>query len=59
MRRSEIESCMLQFADDILVMCEDSFSNIIAIKAILRCFELVAGLKINFHKSNVERNSLK
>jgi len=54
---------MLQFVDDTLIMCEDSFSNVIAIKAILRCFEISSGLKINFHKFklaciDVERNSL-
>jgi len=61
--RSEIECCMLQFADDTLFMCEDSYANIFTIKFILRCYELASGLKINFHKSNltgikVERNSL-
>jgi len=59
--RKQIKCCMLQFADDTLFMCEDSFSNIFTIKTILRCFELVSGLKINFHKSkliNVDRNTL-
>ena len=61
--RPEIECCMLQFADDTLFMCEDSFSNIFIIKAILRVFELTLGLKVNFHKSKltgikVERHSL-
>ena len=61
--RKEIECCILQFADDTLFMCEDSFSNILTIKTILRCFKLVTGMKINFHKSklvgvNVDRNTL-
>jgi len=61
--RKQIECCMLQFADNALFMCEDSFSNVFTIKTILRCFELVSGLKINFHKSklasiNVDRNTL-
>ena len=47
------ECCLLQFADDTLFMCEDSFDNIFAIKAILRCFELASGLKVNFHKSKL------
>jgi len=51
--RNEIECCLLQFADDTLFLCEDSFSNIFAIKAILRCYEIVSGLKVNFHKSKV------
>ena len=51
--RNEVECCMFQFADDTLFMCEDSFSNIFTIKAILRCYELVSGLKINFYKSKL------
>ena len=43
---------------------EDSYNNVISIKAILTCDDIAFGLKINFHKSkltgiNVERNSLK
>jgi len=34
-------------------MCENSFSNIFTIKAILRMFELASGLKVNFHKSKL------
>lgn len=61
MGRNEVEACVLQFADDNLFMCEDSFSNVLSLKAILRCFELVSGLKVNFHKLklagiNVDRN---
>jgi len=33
--------------------CKPSYDNVLAIKAILRIFELVSGLKINFHKSKV------
>ena len=35
MGRNSIECCLLQFVDDTLFMCEDSFSNIFAIKVIL------------------------
>jgi len=61
--RTELECCMLQFADDTMFMCEDSFTNIFTIKAILRVFELASGLKVNLHKSKlagikVGRNSL-
>jgi len=61
--RKEVELCILQFADDTLFLCEDSFSNVVTLKAILRGFELASGLKINFHKSklagiNVHRNSI-
>jgi len=59
----ELECCLLQFADDTLFMCEDSFPNIFTIKAILRVFELASGLKVNFYKSKmaglkVDRSSL-
>jgi len=51
--KNGIECCLLQFADDTLFLCEDSFNNIFAIKAILRCYEIVSGLKVNFHKSKL------
>lgn len=50
--RHEVETCVLQFANDTFFMCEDSHQSIFTIKFILRCFELALGLKINFHKSN-------
>ena len=61
--RKEVEVSILQFADDTVFFCENSFSNVVTLKAILRGFELASGLKINFHKSkltgiNVHRNSL-
>jgi hypothetical protein len=43
----------LQFADDTLLFCQNSDSNIWAIKSMLRLFELASGLKVNFHKSQV------
>jgi len=59
----EVEVSFLQFADDTLFFCEESWSNVITMKAILRGFELASGLKINFHKSklagiNVQSQSL-
>jgi len=61
--RNELQLCILQFADDTLFVCEDSFRNVTTLKAILRGFEVASGLKINFHKSklagiNVHRNNL-
>ena len=61
--RAEVDCCLLQFADDTLFMCEDSFSNVFTIKVILRVFELASGLKVNFYKSKlaglqVEKNTL-
>ncbi|CAK8537480.1 unnamed protein product [Lathyrus sativus] len=42
---------MLQFADDTLLIGDGSVMNIWAFKAVLRAFELISGLKINFSKS--------
>nr|KYP62506.1 LINE-1 reverse transcriptase isogeny [Cajanus cajan] len=42
---------LLQFADDTIFFGEPTISNVITIKSLLRCFELVSGLKINFYKS--------
>jgi len=44
---------LLQFANDILFFYNPSYQNMLVIKAILRSFELVLGLKVNFHKSTV------
>ena len=51
--RNEVAISILQFADDTLFLCEDSFTNVLTLKAILRGFELASGLKINFHKSKI------
>ena len=48
-----IEVNMLQFADDTLFLSEAKTQNILVIKSILRCFELAAGLKVNFIKSKI------
>jgi len=48
--RKEVELSIIQFADDTLFLCQDSYSNVFILKAILRGFELASGLKINFHK---------
>jgi len=60
----KVEVNLLQFADDTLFVCESKVQNILCIKAILRCFELSSGLKVNFYKSKigaigVERNEVK
>ncbi|XP_028112042.1 uncharacterized protein LOC114310295 [Camellia sinensis] len=49
----ELKLSHLQFADDTIIFCEANWEEIMAIKRILRCFELMSGLKINFHKSKV------
>ena len=43
----------LQFANDSLLFCEADVQEVMNLKRILRCFEMVSGLKINFHKSVV------
>ena len=60
----EVDVSFLQYADDTLFFCEDSWSTVVSMKAILRGFEIASGLKINFHKSslvgiNVENSNLR
>lgn len=40
----------LQFADDTIIFCEADLEEIFSIKRVLRCFEVMSGLKINFYK---------
>ncbi|XP_019433895.1 PREDICTED: uncharacterized protein LOC109340629 [Lupinus angustifolius] len=49
--KNEVSISYLQYADDILLIGENSEHNIMVLKSILKCFELASGLKINFHKS--------
>ncbi|GKV05101.1 hypothetical protein SLEP1_g17145 [Rubroshorea leprosula] len=51
MGEERLEVTHLQFADDSIFFCDASDLNIKAIKGILRTFELVSGLKVNFFKS--------
>jgi len=48
-----VEVNLLQFADDTLFFCQPQIQCVLAIKAILRSFEVVSGLKVNFYKSHV------
>ena len=41
----------LQFANDTIIFCESVMDQLIIIKRILRCFQLISGLKVNFSKS--------
>jgi len=41
----------LQYADDTICLGETSVDNLWTLKALLRGFEMVSGLKVNFHKS--------
>ncbi|XP_058725811.1 uncharacterized protein LOC131597115 [Vicia villosa] len=44
---------ILQFADDTIILGKSSCDNLWSLKVLLRGFELVSGLKINFAKSNI------
>ena len=50
--RNNVEISRRQYVDDTIFFGETSMENVKAIKAILRSFELVSGLKINFAKSS-------
>ncbi|XP_028117740.1 uncharacterized protein LOC114315319 [Camellia sinensis] len=41
------------FLDDTIIFCEADRNELLLIQRILRCFEVMSGLKINFHKSVV------
>lgn len=43
----------LHFADDIIILGDGDEQNLWTLKSILRGFELMVGLKINFNKSNI------
>lgn len=43
----------LQFADDTIIFCNNDKEELKYVKRILRCFQLMSGLKINFSKSMV------
>ena len=43
----------LQFADDTILVGDATVENLWGIKAVLRSFELVSGMKVNFHKSKL------
>ncbi|XP_057453105.1 uncharacterized protein LOC130744965 [Lotus japonicus] len=53
--RSEekIEVSLLQFADDTVFFGRATMQNVFTVKCILRCFEMVSELKVNFFKSKV------
>jgi len=49
--RDKVKVSMLQYEDDTLFFCEANTKSIFNIKAILQCFEVSFGLKVNFVKS--------
>jgi hypothetical protein len=44
---------ILQYADDTILFMEHDFEKAVNMKLILRFFEELSGLKINFHKSEI------
>lgn len=41
----------LQFADDTLILCKNEDRQLKYLRFVIRCFEVVLGLKINLSKS--------
>nr|XP_025636528.1 uncharacterized protein LOC112730680 [Arachis hypogaea] len=50
--RDDIELSHLQFADDTILLCPPEEATIRNYKRLLRCFEVMSGLSINFEKSS-------
>lgn len=48
---NEVTITHLQFADDTILFCEAEWVEVVTIKRILRCFEILSGLKINYQNS--------
>ncbi|XP_072062197.1 uncharacterized mitochondrial protein AtMg01250-like [Arachis hypogaea] len=51
--RDHIELSHLQFADDTVLFCPPEEDTIKNYRRLLRCFQLMSGLSINFDKSNL------
>ncbi|XP_057756422.1 uncharacterized protein LOC130975688 [Arachis stenosperma] len=51
--RDNIELSHLQFADDTILFCPPKEETIKNYKRLLRCFDLMSGLSINFEKSSL------
>lgn len=51
MGRDEIQICHLQYTDNTLIFCHNSLIQIRMLRCVLRCFEAVLGLRMNFGKS--------
>ena len=49
--KNKVPVDVLQYADDTVFFGEASMENVRAVKVILRSFEMVSGLRINFAKS--------
>ncbi len=51
--KDKVKVNMLQYADDTLFFSETNTKSIFNLKAILQCFELASGLRVNFAKSRI------
>ncbi|GKU93781.1 hypothetical protein SLEP1_g7347 [Rubroshorea leprosula] len=51
--RSSLTLMHLQYADDSIFFCEANEQNVMVLKSILRSFEMISGLKVNFFKSSL------
>ncbi|XP_016206137.1 uncharacterized protein LOC107646468 [Arachis ipaensis] len=51
--RDKIELSHLQFADNTILFCPPEEETVKNYKRLLRCFEMMSGLSINFEKSNL------
>ena len=49
----EIKMDILQFIDDTIILGDGDSNNLCSLKAILRGFKLMSGMRVNFHKSNI------
>nr|KYP36537.1 Putative ribonuclease H protein At1g65750 family [Cajanus cajan] len=47
----QVPISIIQYADDTMFIGEAKLENVMAIKSMMRCFEMVSGLKVNFCKS--------
>src|ERR1044072_3656765 len=56
--REGLELALLQFAYDTMFLGEETNQNVLVIKSVLRHFERMSGLKVNFAKSKLARVSL-
>jgi len=50
----DVDVKLLQFTDDTLFFCQPKLQSILAIKVILRSFEVISSLEVNYHKSHVD-----
>lgn len=41
----------LQYVDDTILVGKATFDNLWVLRAVLRCFEMASGLKVNFNRS--------